>query len=852
MSAINLNQLFHCKTTGGSIFIRVCIPQIQRDYAEGRETDSVEKKRTNMLSDMLEVVLQNNKTLSLDFVYGIIEGQTFKPLDGQQRLTTLFVLHWLLGRNDDLKDTLGHSLFVYQTRKTSEEFCHWLVKQESKGILEKWQQEVIEAEESNVKNKKLWNAPNDNGKIDKIANRLKYPLVHVPTLFDYFMEMDDFKWDWHLDPNIRSMIVVMETAYRLLRQQDTSLDYVISQNKKLDNIKFEILKDLICDGDELFEKMNARGKALSTYDLLKSSLEEELELQQSSLLINRDWQNEIDNKWLNYCWDSSNIPLDPTLEDVKGVENKLENILIRMIGKTFFKQDILYKKPDDGIEVPGQSLEACIYKDCDNVTENYFKYARFERSKKTFSTSSFSQLNLQEVYDDLNNLIYKDTDGTYKDIAKYLHDNGLKMHASNNNTLLDDYIAKGLGHETRVIFYAMMAYLKKVNAQKLVGNNLEFKNFKDWMCFVRNVFTAANKNARIDEPSLVKNAINAIDSWLQEFFMNYHKGMADNEMLSCIEKYIVNNANGQEQERLDEEAIKAQLRIGKANYQASAKEWDEKIRDAENLPYLWGQIIALLSWANNNGNYDIHKFVDYKDRLHKLLSVDDIKLIRACLCVEDYRFNIKQNTTLGSLGLKTDDRTISWKRHLRDNNNGVYGKLIKALIDKWSSSFSQYSCDDFLDEFIKQNIPNDWRKYLCQLTTEELGNAFKDPVRTNTRYISHDNGNIYFYRSTQQRTDAIKYELMTLYLYVGNSIRGGFSTPKSIEHVLNDGTAFVELQKNSHNNLSTNTQPPTGDIVKITSLSNGEYLIEEKGNLIQSALSSEQLLVELRKMKVIK
>jgi hypothetical protein len=93
---------------------------------------------------------------------------------------------------------------------------------------------------------------------------------------------------------------------------------------------------------------------------------------------------------------------------------------------------------------------------------------------------------------------------------------------------------------------------------------------------------------------------------------------------------------------------------------------------------------------------------------------------------------------------------------------------------------------------------------------------------------------------------------MTLYLYVGNSIRGGFSTPKSIEHVLNDGTAFVELQKNSHNNLSTNTQPPTGDIVKITSLSNGEYLIEEKGNLIQSALSSEQLLVELRKMKVIK
>lgn len=834
MNAICLNQLFRCQTTDASL-IRVCIPQIQRDYAEGRETDSVEKKRTNMLSDMLRAVY-NNEALSLDFVYGNMEGQTFMPLDGQQRLTTLFVLHWLLGRNDDIKDSLGHSLFVYQTRKTSEEFCHWLVKQESNVILEKWHQEVIGAEKSNANNKELWNIPDENGKIDKIANRLKYPLVHVPTLFDYFMGMDDFKWDWHIDPNIRSMIVVIETAYKLINQQGT-LDYVISQNKNLDNIKFEILKNLKCDGEELFEKMNARGKALSTYDLLKSSLEEELEIQKSSLSINRDWQNEIDNKWLYYCWDSSNIPFDPTLDDVKKVEEKLETLLIRMIGKTFFKQNILYKKPDDGTEVPGQSLEACIYKDCDNVAENYFKYARFERSKESFSTSSFSQLNLQEVYDDLNNLIYKDdTDGTYKDIARYLHDNGLRMHSANNNTLLDDFTSNGLGHETRVIFYAMMAYLKRCNAATLVGNPIEFANFKDWMRFTRNVFTSANKNVRIDKPDLVKSAISAIDKWLESFFATHHKGASNSEMLDFIANVIVSDANGQEQARLDEEAIKAKLRLG--NYtNDNSKDWGNAIIDTEDDSYLWGQIIAPLKWSERNGLYNLCAFNQYMEKLIALIEESrkdgGLRLIQACLCLKDYRLN--GNSNWGSLGTMTDDRDISWKRHLRDcDKNGNYGELLKRLIEIWKNQYNTLPCNQFLSNFIVANacLITDWRKYICMLPHTKLQALFNH-VGTNKRYVNLDNGNIYLYRSTQPRSDAVRYELLTLYLYVSvnNSIQ------KRIEHV--NGGAYLEL-------TTTNN-----GIIRITSKTGGLYDVDVNSAALLNNVADTDVINWLRQLGVI-
>ena len=818
MSAINLNQLLH----NGTAFTRVCIPRIQRDYAEGRKTDSVEKKRFNMLSDMLRSVFQDI-ALSLDFVYGKLTGQTFEPLDGQQRLTTLFVLHWLLGRNNDLKDSQGHSLFVYQTRKTSEEFCHWLVNQNSNDIIKSWRQEVVEAEKLNNEHKRHWNDPDKKGRIDKIANRLKYPLVSVPTLFDYFMEMDDFKWDWHVDPNIRSIIVVLETAYGLIHQQGKTIDDAISINCRLNNISFEILKDLKCDGEELFEKMNARGKALSSYDLLKSSLEEELEIQQSSLSTSRCWQKAIDGYWINYCWDCSNIPSNPTLHDVERVEKRLETLLIRFIGKSFFKQVISYQKPEDGTIAPGQSLDLCIFKDCDNVAENYFKYAKFERNKKS---PSFTQLNLQDVYEDINNLIYTETVGKqtrYKDIAKYLHDNGLKMHANNNNTLLDDFLDKSLGHETRVIFYAMMAYLKYFNAEKLVKNPCEFSIFKDWMRFARNVFMAANKNVRIDTPDLVKEAISAIDVWLSVFFTNYHKGQKYDEMLCYIANVIVHNNNGQEQARLDEESIKANLRLGN-NTADAPQDWSKAIIDSEDIPYLWGQIIAPLSWAKINNSYDLKSFIALNDKLKDLLTNaqkdDGIKLTQACLCIKDYRFN--GNSNWGSLGIMTEDRYISWKRHLRDcNSNGIYGELLNQLIVHWQKKYSSFSCDQFLNTFINMFTPTDWRKYICKIPCDVLRNIFK-LVRSNTRYVNFDNNNLYFYRSQQLRIDAIRYELLSLYLY--HSVVN--CKPVLIEHV--NGGAYLELLTNNN------------DLIRITSYSGGLYDIDmKKGNILQKGSDAD-------------
>jgi hypothetical protein len=101
---------------------KVSIPKIQRDYAQGRE--GKEYIRRLFLKELKEC-LDEGKPLSLDFVYGNIEEDKYFPLDGQQRLTTLWLLHWYIALKANLLDNCRETLekFSYEVRDTSRDFC---------------------------------------------------------------------------------------------------------------------------------------------------------------------------------------------------------------------------------------------------------------------------------------------------------------------------------------------------------------------------------------------------------------------------------------------------------------------------------------------------------------------------------------------------------------------------------------------------------------------------------------------------------------------------------------------------------------------------------------------------------
>ena len=73
---------------------KIIIPPLQRDYAQGRKKNAeIEQIRNSLIEEIFESLV-TNKPLVLNFIYGEKADSRFVPIDGQQRLTTFFLLHW--------------------------------------------------------------------------------------------------------------------------------------------------------------------------------------------------------------------------------------------------------------------------------------------------------------------------------------------------------------------------------------------------------------------------------------------------------------------------------------------------------------------------------------------------------------------------------------------------------------------------------------------------------------------------------------------------------------------------------------------------------------------------------------
>ena len=92
------------------------IPIIQRDYAQGRPDDETRAIRRRFARAVVDAAYGAPDVpaggLGLDFVYGGVHArkrddeqhQLLEPLDGQQRLTTLYLLHWYVASRAGVLD----------------------------------------------------------------------------------------------------------------------------------------------------------------------------------------------------------------------------------------------------------------------------------------------------------------------------------------------------------------------------------------------------------------------------------------------------------------------------------------------------------------------------------------------------------------------------------------------------------------------------------------------------------------------------------------------------------------------------------------------------------------------------
>ncbi|QIK67384.1 DUF262 domain-containing protein [Nocardioides sp. HDW12B] len=232
-------RLFEERPEGAPVVERIKIPLIQRDYAQGRPGPVVEEIRTNFLEVLLNAVAGVEPT-GLDFVYGKVDQGTFQPLDGQQRLTTLFLLHWYLAsRAEQLDPGAPWTRFSYATRVSARRFCSRLVKHALPLL------------------------PPEKPPSEWIVDQSWY--LHV----------------WRDDPTIQSMLEMVDAIERELLRLHPTLDprvaWDLLTSAKPLAISFYLLPlDDMESEEDLYIKMNSRGKPLTSFETFKALFEKDI------------------------------------------------------------------------------------------------------------------------------------------------------------------------------------------------------------------------------------------------------------------------------------------------------------------------------------------------------------------------------------------------------------------------------------------------------------------------------------------------------------------------------------------------------------------------------------------------
>ena len=282
---------------------KIVIPIIQRDYAQGRKTPRITKIREKFIDALFDAITGQSKPIELDFIYGYnIEEDKIKkfiPLDGQQRLTTLFLLHYYSAMVED-KLALSKNIlrqFTYEVRHSSKVFCEKLIEFNNRDLTES---------------------------IDEAITNQSW-----------------FFTEWNNDPTVASMLEVLKYIEHKYRQLNCT-DVWERITREDAPIKFYCLPmEKLGLADSLYIKMNSRGKPLTDFEHFKSNFSNYLKPEHKII-----FNYKIDKEWSDMFWE---ITRNGNVEN-EDFALKMDNGTLRFIA---YISDILVSK--ENIELAGES-----------------------------------------------------------------------------------------------------------------------------------------------------------------------------------------------------------------------------------------------------------------------------------------------------------------------------------------------------------------------------------------------------------------------------------------------------------------------------------------------------------------
>lgn len=577
---------------------RVVIPMVQRDYAQGRETEDINRVRNRFLEAIKTCLIQDKgkaAKMKLDFVYGEKEQVWSKtepgkldyiiitPLDGQQRLTTLYLLHWYASRCANTVDYAFLNHFTYDIRPSSRDFC---------------------------------------------AKLIDYRPDVTKQISSQITDQNWFQGEWHNDPTIICMLVMLDAIQAKFSNIDNLWGLLTGDEQRIIFYFLPLSENGF--SDELYIKMNSRGKKLTAFEHFKAEYEELYERDsEEAMSVN----HKFDVEWADTLFDYRDSNDNTIDKEFMRYFFYISHILcyqqsITKSNDEFDLIDSLYKNTPRATENK-QFLEKAF--DCwYDVKNTYGTIDRF--FEKYLSTSAYE----------------KDKVTTFKSIAEYKNSQNffnacVKLYQINNNFSYGDFL----------FLYGIITYL-------LNKDSIDESDFRERIRILRNLIFNSNTGEIRGDADYMKD-------------------------LLCETKILITTGRVERQDNHGFNGFQEKEEQDKINIKAEMSEKDLNLMcKFEDHPLIYGFISGL--------GYDNLNLVDSFYNLFND-STDYMLVHRAMISIDDYTQNDNSRYYMGNSNRSTwanllhrsirrdvfDDRTMPVLRNLLQLLNE--GKTLDGIIN---------------------------------------------------------------------------------------------------------------------------------------------------------------------------
>lgn len=635
MKKYSFKDIFELGEDGETTVKKILIPIIQRDYAQGRRDDDAKRKREDFLDSLYKAVT-GPKGINLDFVYGDVtddEKQIMTPLDGQQRLTTLFLLYWYAAKKENIPKA-GYSFlrnFSYETRDSSRQFCEYIID---------------------------------------------FNPIFRGLLSEEIKDQAWFPFDWKNDPTIDSMLVMIDDINAKFSCVDSLWTALVNQKKI--TFYFLPIKDMGLT-DDIYIKMNSRGKPLTEFEILKAELEKNIKSIDAALCVRIS--DKLDNAWNQLLWQYTK-PQCENVEDISSSDYERFVVDDAFLNYFRFVCDIIGYKEEGTIN---------------NRTEDYSELVDLYFNGSNCQNAEAHIRLLEEYFDCWLNI------NGYSSPKDFFH-NFVSSEHSEGKIMKDeiDMLGKCLGTKPndftlprKVFLYAVIEYLRH---KDIIGET----DFLRRIRIINNLIENSKGNIlfdRDDGSCRIQTVLRQVDSIMCS-------GVILNDIGPNFNIY-----------QLQEEEIKTE-------YLIEHPDDSESIFTLEDHELLYGQVGIVL--FGSDGDIEIPSSIsmeNYVKRFKSLFECDWDKVNCAMMTFGNYSQK-DGNSWKRRIGAKSKSRKDPWKLlfHKYEITVGPEGgfektrEVLRKLLES-SESFDNSKLDKIISDFTnkcEQEQKYPWEYYFVK------------------------------------------------------------------------------------------------------------------------------------------